>query len=298
MDMILNVSGRTDIIAFYSTWFLERYTEGFVDVRNPFYPKLVSRIFFQDVDGILFCTKNPIPFLNMMHQIHHPYFLHVTLTSYQKDIEPNVPDKKKIIEAIQLISKEIGKERIFLRYDPILLNQKYTISYHCKAFEKMCRLLDGSVKYIIVSFIDIYKNVLHHASSLNLKTISFEDMKEIATEFVAIANKYGMTIQTCAEEERLLECGFIHRDCLDEEFAHILTGKSKFKPWYSRGRDACKCVQMVDIGVYNSCKHYCKYCYANYKEKDISKNVLQHDVHSSLLVGRLTSDDTIKIRKK
>lgn len=61
--MILNVSGRTDIVAFYTPWFINRYKEGFVDVRNPIYPKLVSRIYFNDVDLIVFCTKNPHPIL-------------------------------------------------------------------------------------------------------------------------------------------------------------------------------------------------------------------------------------------
>ena len=44
--MVLMVSGRTDIVAFYSKWFLNRYKEGFIDVRNPFNPKLISRINF------------------------------------------------------------------------------------------------------------------------------------------------------------------------------------------------------------------------------------------------------------
>ena len=48
--MVLNVSGRTDIVAFYSDWFMNRIKEGFVDVRNPFNKKLVSRIYFEDVD--------------------------------------------------------------------------------------------------------------------------------------------------------------------------------------------------------------------------------------------------------
>ena len=52
--MILNVSGRTDIVAFYCDWFLNRYKEGFVDVRNPFNPSLVSRIHFDNVEAILF----------------------------------------------------------------------------------------------------------------------------------------------------------------------------------------------------------------------------------------------------
>ena len=52
--MILNVSGRTDIVAFYTPWFIKRYQEGYVDVRNPIYTKLVSRIYFKDVDCIFF----------------------------------------------------------------------------------------------------------------------------------------------------------------------------------------------------------------------------------------------------
>lgn len=99
--MILNVSGRTDIIAFYSEWFMNRYKEGYVDVRNPFNPKMVSRIFFEDVDAIMFCTKNPIPILKYLKQIDKPITFRVTLTPYKSDIEPNVPPKKMIIEAVK-----------------------------------------------------------------------------------------------------------------------------------------------------------------------------------------------------
>ena len=70
--MILNVSGRCDIVAFYSKWFMNRYNEGYVDVRNPFYPKLVSRIYFDDVDLIVFCTKNPLPILDDLKKIDKP----------------------------------------------------------------------------------------------------------------------------------------------------------------------------------------------------------------------------------
>ena len=94
--MILNVSGRTDIVAFYAKWFMTRYKEGYVDVRNPFNPKLVSRINFANVDAILFCTKNPIPIIPYLKEITKPIIFHVTLTPYQKDIEPNVPNKSSI----------------------------------------------------------------------------------------------------------------------------------------------------------------------------------------------------------
>ena len=78
--MILNVSGRTDIVAFYTDWFMNRYKEGFVDVRNPFNYKLVSRINFRDVDAIMFCTKNPISIINRLKDIDKPIIFHVTLT--------------------------------------------------------------------------------------------------------------------------------------------------------------------------------------------------------------------------
>ena len=102
--MILNVSGRTDIVAFYSKWFINRYKEEYVDVRNPFYPKMVSRIYFNDVDAILFCTKNPLPILDFLKEIKKLIIFHVTLTPYKNDIEPNVPDKIKIISIQKLLS--------------------------------------------------------------------------------------------------------------------------------------------------------------------------------------------------
>ena len=82
--MILNVSGRTDIVGFYMKWFIKRYQEGFIDVRNPFYPKQVSRIFFEDVDAILFCTKNPVPLLQYTNVLKKPFLVHVTITPLSK----------------------------------------------------------------------------------------------------------------------------------------------------------------------------------------------------------------------
>lgn len=51
VSMILNVSGRTDIVAFYTEWFMNRYKEGYVMVRNPFNYHLVNEIYFEDDNG-------------------------------------------------------------------------------------------------------------------------------------------------------------------------------------------------------------------------------------------------------
>lgn len=295
--MILNVSGRTDIIAFYSNWFINRYKEGFIDVRNPFNPKLISRISFNDVDAIMFCTKNPIPIIDKLNIINKPIIFHVTLTPYHTDIEPNVPDKKEIIKAIKEISKLIGKDNICVRYDPIFISDKYNLDYHKKAFEKMCSSLSGYINKIIVSFIDDYKNVRKNMASINYREFTNNDYKEIGLSFSKSAKKYNMTVQTCFEENNLIEYGFIKGECLSHELAYKLTGKS-YKSWTARKGGKCGCVQMVDIGVYNSCKHFCKYCYANFDERKVNNNYNNHYDDSSLLVGRIEEDDIIKERYK
>ncbi|MDD6366291.1 MAG: DUF1848 family protein, partial [Stecheria intestinalis] len=63
--MILTAGERTDIVQYYTPWFMNRLHEGFVDVRNPFYPKRVNRyrISPEIVDAIVFCSKNYEPIL-------------------------------------------------------------------------------------------------------------------------------------------------------------------------------------------------------------------------------------------
>ena len=110
--MIINASGRTDIVAYYMDWFVNRWNEGYFDVRNPFNPKLVSRIFVSDVDMIVFCTKNPLPLLDTIHLFSVPIQLQVTITGYFKDMEPQVPDKREVIECVKKLSDYLGKENV------------------------------------------------------------------------------------------------------------------------------------------------------------------------------------------
>ena len=295
--MILNVSGRTDIVAFYTEWFMNRYKEGFVDVRNPFNPQMVSRIKFENVDLILFCTKNPIPILDRIKEINKPILFHITITPYKKDIEPNVPNKTDVIEAVKKLSKILGKDKLTIRYDPIFLSYKYTLEYHTKAFDRICSLLDGYINKILVSFIDDYKNVRKNEKTLNFREFTENDYKIIGESFSKSAKEHNMIVHTCFEDRNLTEYGFTKGECLSHELAYKLTGKT-YKNWSARKEQKCNCVQMVDIGVYNSCKHFCKYCYANYDEKQVNNNFINHNPNSSLLIGELRNDDIIKERIK
>ena len=284
--MIINASGRTDIVAYYMNWFVNRWNEGYFDVRNPFNPKLVSRIFVSDVDMIVFCTKNPLPLLDTIHLFSVPIQLQVTITGYFKDMEPQVPDKGEIIACVQKLSSYLGKENVCVRYDPILLNSKYNVDYHIRAFNKLCIILKGYVSKMIVSFVDDYKNVRNN--HLDYHEPSNEEYLKLKEAF----EKNDMKIVSCMENK--YHIGDEKDCCISIKYAFERTGKF-FKEWKARD---CHCVNMVDVGAYNSCLHGCKYCYANFDSKQIVSNYKMHDVNSSLLIGHLNLDDQVKIRRK
>ena len=141
---------------------------------------------------------------------------------------------------------------------------------------------------------DEYKNVIKNRNILRYKKLTDDDYKRIGISFSKSAKKHGITVQTCMEEHNLVEYSFIKRECLSHVLAYKLTGKTDFKSWKAR---KCNCVEMVDIGAYNTCNHLCRYCYANYSEEMIIKNIKKHDKNSSLLIGRIETDDIIKRRR-
>ena len=235
---------------------------------------------------IVFCTKNPLPLLDTIHLFSVPIQLQVTITGYFKDMEPNVLDKKQVIECIKKLSSYLGKENVCVRYDPILLNSKYNVDYHIRAFNKLCTMLKGYVSKMIVSFVDDYKNVRNN--HLDYHEPSNEEYLKLKEEF----EKNDIKIISCMEHK--YQIGDEKDCCVSIKYAFERTGKL-FKEWKARD---CHCVNMVDVGAYNSCLHGCKYCYANFDSKQIVSNYKMHDVNSSLLIGQLNLDDQIKIRRK
>ena len=57
------------------------------------------------------------------------------------------------------------------------------------------------------------------------------------------------------------------------------------------------CVEMVDIRIYKSRPHFCKYCYAKFNEEKVKGNFKLHDDNSSLLIGHITKGDVTKVRR-
>ncbi|MBR4471909.1 MAG: DUF1848 domain-containing protein [Erysipelotrichaceae bacterium] len=297
--MILNTGSRTDIPAFYSEWFMNRIREGFVLVRNPYYPKQTTRYELDPsvVDVLVFCTKDPFNMLRYIDELKKfRMYWNVTITPYGKDIEPNLRQKKDIMDSFIELSKKIKSDHIAWRYDPIFLNEKYNKEYHLMIFEKMCAYLKGYTDTVIISFIDLYEKTKKNFPSV--KEVSYEDQCDLCQNFTDIVSRYGMRIKTCLENEGLKNYGADVSGCLTKETLEKATGLDLNVKDLSYARQGCKCLLGNDIGAYNTCMHLCKYCYANYDEKIVRDNFRKHDPKSPLLIGNIEEGDIVKNAKQ
>ena len=297
--MIISASRRTDIPAFYSDWFFNRLRDGYAFVRNPMNIHQVSKIRLTPdvVACIVFWTKNTIMMLNRhgdeLHKLTIPYYFQFTLNPYDKSIEPNVPVKKDIFSTFIQLANLIGKERLIWRYDPIIITDKINLNYHYKYFEVMAKTLAPYTNKCIISFLDFYKKTQRNTQSINVSEPSIEDKLTLCHSLYEIASRYALKIVTCAEMIDLSEFGIHHGKCIDPGLiAHLCNGRILAKKDKNQ-REECGCIESVDIGAYNTCKHGCLYCYANFSKTMVEKQSSLHDPNSPLLFGVLGPDDKI-----
>lgn len=297
--MILQTGMRTDIPAFYSEWFLRRLKEGYVCVRNPFYPEQVTkyRLSPDVVDLIGFCTKNPAPMLPFM-ELLQPYgqYWFVTITPYGKEIEPNVPPTEKVIEDFRCLSRIVGVDSIGWRYDPIFLSETYTVSRHLENFAQMASALSGYTEVCVISFIDLYQKVKKNFPEV--REVRQADRLALGKEFVRIGKKYGMVIRPCAEGNELAAYGADCSGCMTIQTCEkALHGKLN-APKRKGARAECACYLANDIGQYDTCRHFCRYCYANTSADEVKRNLRLHDPASPFLIGNYRPGDVVHEAKQ
>lgn len=293
--MIIQTGMRTDIPAFYSEWFANRLREGYVLVRNPYNASQVTRYSLDPrvVDLIAFCSKNPGPmlkYMNLLKQYAGTYWF-VTITPYGSDYEPNVPESDKIIEDFKAISRLVGPDSMGWRYDPIFINDIYTVEKHLEAYEHIAASLDGYTRTSVISFIDLYQKVRKNFPEA--RTVEKSDRLYLGERMVKIAASHGMKVKPCAEGQELAQFGADCRGCMTTDVYEKAVGLSMDFPKKKPLRQECECFMGNDIGAYNTCMHLCKYCYANYDEEIVRRNNRMHDPKSPFLIGGSLPGDII-----
>lgn len=294
--MIISASRRTDLPAAHPRWLMERFHEGHVLVRNPMNRHQVSRISLrpEDVDGIVFWTKNPQPFMEYLNYFKkYAYYFQFTLTGYGADVERNLPSHAERLDTFLRLADKIGPDRVLWRYDPILLNAKYTSDWHLETFRRYAEKLKGATKRATISFVDTYARNRRQLEALGCVGIDEETMRTMAWEIAAIARLNGMQAVSCAEEVELIDCGVSHASCVDAELLSKISGfplKSGKDP---NQRSACGCAPSMDIGAYNTCPNGCAYCYANYSQPFLHTNLARRNDDSPILCDHITDEDRI-----
>lgn len=298
--MIINTGCRTDIPAFYSKWLINRIREGYVLVRNPYNPNQVTRYNLSSdvVDCLAFCTKNPEPMLKYLDEIDkYKQYWFVTITPYGKDIEPNVPNKEKVIESFKKLSKHIGVDAIGWRYDPIFIGNNFDVNKHIYYFEKIAKELKNYTHNCTISFLDLYEKVKRNAPEIKLP--NQEEQIQIAKAFSKIGKENNMVVHSCCEKTYLSQYGLKCNGCMSKEIVEKAIGCNLNPPNSRKNlRESCNCLMGNDIGAYNTCGHLCKYCYANANKGLVIENMKKHNDNSPFLIGDSEEGDKITVAKQ
>lgn len=283
--MIISASRRTDIPSYYGEWFINRLRDGYVLIQNPYNALRLSRLPLSPdtTDCIVFWTKNPAPMmeeLKTVSELGYNYYFQYTITPYGEAWENNLPPIENRLDSLYLLSESVGKRRLVWRYDPIILDDIFSVQYHMERFASLCEKIHSYVDQCIISFVDSY----HHLHN-TIPSIGDEQMRIIGKSFSEIARDYSLELATCSEKIDLQEYGIKRASCVDKERIEQIIGCPIKSKKDSGQRPECGCMESVDIGAYGTCLNGCKYCYATKSQPTAQKHFREHDPASPLLIG-------------
>jgi len=287
--VIISASRSTDIPAFHSKWFMERLNDGYTVWNNPFngHSQIVS---FKNTRLIVFWSKNPEPLICHLDELEDMglnYIFHFTLNDYEHEhFEPYVPPLKQRIDTFIKISKRIGRNRIYWRFDPVIISEDLTID---KILEKLRTVGEKIAQYtcrLTISILTEYPKVKRNMTkrSVFVREIDLSERMRLYESVLELCKCWGIEVFTCAENPEFDHLGIRTGACLDvNKICTSFSGDSKLMDFIGVSsadlfdntyelkkklkdpgqRKNCGCVISKDIGVYDTCPHYCLYCYAN-----------------------------------
>lgn len=290
--MIISASRRTDIPALYSEWFMSRVRAGWCAVPNPLNSKQVSHASLDrdDVDAIVFWSKNPAPMLPHLAELDSRgfrYYFQYSLNDYPLELEPNIPSVVDRLRTFLDLSKHIGPLRVIWRYDPVIISNLTPVQFHVERFARIAEELHGATRRVVVSIVDFYRKTDRRLSQLEREGFVFDrqaacsaGMVELLKDLAAIAREQDMEIFTCAEGHDLSQTGIPPGRCIDEQLLNRLWGLNLPYTKDPSQRELCLCTQSKDIGMNDTCIHGCPYCYATGDQALARRRYGEHDPRS------------------
>ena len=222
-----------------------------------------------------------------IEKMGYPYCFQYTITPYGKELESGLRAKEGILENFLKLSERIGPGRMVWRYDPILINDRYTAEYHEKAFSQIAESLSGYTERVVVSFLDMYAGIQKDMERFGVGEAPEGEIRNLAGRLAAIAGEHGLEIVSCAETMDLESEGIRHGSCIDRELIERVTGKSLPVKKDRNQRPACGCAESVDVGAYDTCPNGCRYCYAVRSAARVRANRERYDAEGEMLCGEL-----------
>ena len=300
MKRILSVSRRTDIPAFYADWFMQRVTEGFAGVVNPFAGQRYRvSLKPEDVCCLVFWSKDFSPFagsLEVLDRLGYRFYFNYTVTGLPGIFESKV-DKARALGTLKLLSERYSPAHVTWRFDPIVISTISNADFYLETFERLARELEGFVERCTFSFVTEYGKVKRNFRELEQTTgvaviDPGQDAKiDLANKLADIAAGYGMTMHSCCGNY-LVGARIQRAHCVDGALIERLFYPEGFSYQGKPTRPECGCSESVDIGTYDTCPHGCAYCYANANKAVAQKALERHEPDSAFLGFSKAQSDT------
>jgi hypothetical protein len=290
---VVSVSRRTDIPAFYTSWFINRLRAGFCHWRNPFGGQIYRvSLAPTDVLAFVFWTRNPRPLLPHLPTIRadgHRWLSHMTINGYPRSIESHNPPLDAAIEAFHRLSEQTGPAFTNWRFDPILLSDQMPASYHIERFGRICERLAGATERCTFSFVVYYGKTDRNIAKAErahgftaTRAAPLEEQRALIHSLRDIGSGHGITLYACCEPAMVGD-GVEPSRCMDMEVIARLRGVSALDLKLAPTREACGCVAAADIGAYDTCAFGCVYCYATNSRQAALARLAAHDPDDSML---------------
>lgn len=233
---IVSASRSTDIPAFYADWFFDRLEKGYSAWTNPF-NGVKSYVSYRKTRFIVFWSKNPRPllsYLDVLREKHIGCYVQYTLNDYEAErLETGVPPLERRIETFKELSRQLGKEAVVWRFDPMILTEQIAMEDLLRKVERIGEQIQGYTEKLVFSFADIasYRKVQQNLEKNHVPYREWTEtqMDEFARKLSELNRKKGWNLQlaTCGEQIDIAQYGIRHNRCIDGDLIVRLAWQDK-----------------------------------------------------------------------